>query len=66
VNREPGTGDDRPQATPAPSFHRLGSTARGKTGEGAGELRLTAIHGAGRFDTEWLSGQDPIWASKPK
>jgi quercetin dioxygenase-like cupin family protein len=33
---------------------------------GPGELRLTAIHGAARFDTEWLSGQDPAWASKPE
>jgi hypothetical protein len=29
-------------------------------------LRLTAIHGAGRFDTEWLAGDDPVWTSKPK
>jgi quercetin dioxygenase-like cupin family protein len=32
---------------------------------GDGELRLTAIHGGARFITEWLSGTDPIWASKP-
>jgi mannose-6-phosphate isomerase-like protein (cupin superfamily) len=31
---------------------------------GDGELRLTAIHGAGRFDTEWLAGPDPTWSSK--
>ena len=30
-----------------------------------GELRLTAIHGASRFDTEWLEGADPVWTSKP-
>jgi mannose-6-phosphate isomerase-like protein (cupin superfamily) len=36
------------------------------TNTGAGELRLTAIHGASRFDTEWLAGPDPVWASKPK
>jgi mannose-6-phosphate isomerase-like protein (cupin superfamily) len=33
---------------------------------GDGELRLTAIHGAARFDTEWLAGHDAAWASKPK
>ena len=39
--------------------------AHGFTNSGAGELRLTAIHGAGRFDTEWLAGDDPVWTSKP-
>ena len=33
---------------------------------GPGTLQLTAIHGAGRFDTEWLSGPDPVWTSKPR
>jgi mannose-6-phosphate isomerase-like protein (cupin superfamily) len=40
--------------------------AHGFTNTGTGELRLTAIHGAGRFDTEWLSGHDPVWSSKRK
>ncbi len=40
--------------------------AHGFTNTGAGELRLVAIHGAGRFDTEWLAGDDPVWRSKPK
>ena len=35
----------------------------GFTNTGSGELRLTAIHGAGRFDTEWLAGPDPTWSS---
>jgi mannose-6-phosphate isomerase-like protein (cupin superfamily) len=39
--------------------------AHGFVNSGDGELRLTAIHGASRFDTEWLEGADPIWASKP-
>jgi mannose-6-phosphate isomerase-like protein (cupin superfamily) len=26
---------------------------------GTGELRLMAIHGAGQFNTEWLTGLDP-------
>ncbi len=33
---------------------------------GEGRLRLTAIHGAPRFDTEWMTGADPTWASPPK
>ena len=39
--------------------------AHGFTNTGAGELRLTAIHGAPRFETEWLAGPDPVWTSKP-
>jgi mannose-6-phosphate isomerase-like protein (cupin superfamily) len=38
--------------------------AHGFTNTGTGELRLTAIHGAGRFTTEWLAGPDPTWSSK--
>jgi mannose-6-phosphate isomerase-like protein (cupin superfamily) len=38
--------------------------AHGFTNTGTGELRLTAIHGAGQFDTEWLAGADPVWASR--
>jgi mannose-6-phosphate isomerase-like protein (cupin superfamily) len=40
--------------------------AHGFVNSGDGELRLTAIHGAGRFDTEWLAGDDPTWRSKRK
>ena len=40
--------------------------AHGFTNTGTGELRLVAIHGASRFDTEWLTGFDPTWASTPK
>jgi mannose-6-phosphate isomerase-like protein (cupin superfamily) len=39
--------------------------AHGFTNTGDGELRLTAIHAAGTFDTEWLDGPDPTWASTP-
>jgi len=39
--------------------------AHGFTNTGDDELRLTAIHGAGRFFTEWLDGPDPTWTSKP-
>ena len=38
----------------------------GFTNSGPGELRLVAIHGASRFDTEWLAGDDPTWRSKPR
>jgi len=38
----------------------------GFTNIGTGQLRLTAIHGAAEFTTEWLSELDPLWASKPK
>jgi len=38
--------------------------AHGFTNTGTGRLRLTAIHAAPRFDTEWLAGDDPTWRSK--
>jgi mannose-6-phosphate isomerase-like protein (cupin superfamily) len=38
----------------------------GFTNTGTGRLRLTAIHGAAEFDTEWLAEPDPVWASKPE
>jgi len=37
--------------------------AHGFTNSGAGQLRLIAIYGAPRFDTEWLEGDDPTWRS---
>jgi mannose-6-phosphate isomerase-like protein (cupin superfamily) len=40
--------------------------AHGFTNTGTGELRLTAIHTASRFNTEWLAGDDPTWTSRPK
>ena len=40
--------------------------AHGFVNSGSGELRLVAIHGAPRFNTEWLAGDDPTWASKPR
>jgi mannose-6-phosphate isomerase-like protein (cupin superfamily) len=38
----------------------------GFTNTGMEQLRLTAIHGAAAFDTDWLSERDPVWASKPE
>jgi mannose-6-phosphate isomerase-like protein (cupin superfamily) len=40
--------------------------AHGFVNTGTGELRLTAIHGAGRFDTDWLAGDDPTWRSRKR
>ena len=40
--------------------------AHGFVNSGPHELRLIAIHGAGRFNTEWLAGPDPVWSSKPQ
>jgi hypothetical protein len=39
------------------------NVAHGFTNSGDGELRLIAIHGASRFVTEWLAGDDAVWAS---
>jgi quercetin dioxygenase-like cupin family protein len=38
--------------------------AHGFVNAGPGELRLVAIHGASRFNTEWLEGADPTWSSR--
>jgi mannose-6-phosphate isomerase-like protein (cupin superfamily) len=40
--------------------------AHGFVNSGSDELRLVAIHGAPRFSTEWLEGDDPTWRSRPK
>jgi mannose-6-phosphate isomerase-like protein (cupin superfamily) len=42
---------------PAGEYH-------GFTNSGRGELRLTAIHAASEFSTEWLARPDPAWASR--
>ena len=39
--------------------------AHGFTNTGSSELRLVAIHGGARFETEWLAGPDPAWTSRP-
>ena len=41
------------------------NVAHGFENTGRGELRLIAIHGAGRFDTEWLEDVDRAWVSPP-
>jgi mannose-6-phosphate isomerase-like protein (cupin superfamily) len=36
------------------------------TNTGTGELRLTAIHCAPKFITEWEASPDPVWVSPPR
>jgi mannose-6-phosphate isomerase-like protein (cupin superfamily) len=38
----------------------------GFTNTGSGELRLTAIHCAAAFKTDWVAAADPVWTSPPK
>jgi len=38
----------------------------GFTNTGTSQLRLTAIHGAPEFTTEWLADPDSAWASNPE
>jgi mannose-6-phosphate isomerase-like protein (cupin superfamily) len=40
--------------------------AHGFTNTGTGTLRIVSIHGAPRFSTEWLAGDDPAWTSRPR
>jgi mannose-6-phosphate isomerase-like protein (cupin superfamily) len=58
-------GDDEIVASGGQIAIAPANVPHGFTNSGPGELRLTAIHGAARFDTEWLSGHDPAWASRP-
>ena len=65
VHSKPGVGPKLHRHPYAEVFVVEAGEAHGFTNTGSGELRLTAIHGAGRFSTEWLSGPDPLWTSKP-
>jgi len=38
--------------------------AHGFVNSGSGPLRLTAIHGAPEFDTEWLDRADSAWTTR--
>jgi quercetin dioxygenase-like cupin family protein len=58
-------GDDEIVASGGQIAIAPANVPHGFTNSGPGELRLTAIHGAARFVTEWLSGHDPAWASRP-
>ncbi len=42
------------------------NVAHGFRNAGPDALRLTAIHAAPRFDTEWLAGADETWSSRPR
>jgi quercetin dioxygenase-like cupin family protein len=56
-------GDGEIVAHPGQIVVAPADTPHGFTNTGSGELRLTAIHTAARFDTEWLEERDPAWAS---
>ena len=47
-------GDDEVVVTGGHVVVSPAGVAHGFVNTGSSELRLTAIHGAGRFDTEWL------------
>jgi mannose-6-phosphate isomerase-like protein (cupin superfamily) len=57
-------GDDEVVVTGGHVVVSPSGVAHGFTNTGSVELRLTAIHGAAAFDTEWLAGDDPAWTSK--
>ena len=59
-------GDDEVVVTRGHVVVSPSGVAHGFSNTGTGELRLTAIHGAGRFDTEWLEGDDPVWTTRPR
>jgi quercetin dioxygenase-like cupin family protein len=42
------------------------NVAHGFTNTGSSELRIVAIHGSGRFITDWLRGPDAAWRSNPR
>lgn len=59
-------GDDTAVVTAGHVVVSPPGEAHGFTNSGDEELRLTAIHAAGTFDTEWLAGEDPAWTSKAR
>ena len=59
-------GDDELVVTGGHVVVSPSGVPHGFRNSGTGELRLTAIHGAGRFDTEWLEGDDPVWTTRPR
>jgi quercetin dioxygenase-like cupin family protein len=59
-------GEDEIVATGGQIAIAPADVPHGFTNTGTGALRLTAIHGAAEFDTEWLAGPDQVWSSKPK
>lgn len=59
-------GDDKIVAVGGEIVIGPANVPHGFTNTGSDELRLTAIHGASEFTTDWLSGPDPVWSSKPK
>ena len=58
-------GDERREVAAGTVVVSPPGEAHGFINTGTDELRLVAIHGAQRFDTEWLAGEDPVWTSPP-
>jgi len=56
-------GDERVVVTAGHVVVGPSNVPHGFKNTGTGELRLTAIHGADRFNTEWLGDPDPDWTS---
>jgi mannose-6-phosphate isomerase-like protein (cupin superfamily) len=58
-------GDDQIVVTQGHIVVGPPNVPHGFTNTGTDELRLTAIHGAAEFATDWLSAVDRVWASTP-
>ena len=58
-------GDERREVAAGHVVIGPPNVAHGFTNSGDEELRLIAIHGAPRFITDWLDGEDATWASGP-
>jgi mannose-6-phosphate isomerase-like protein (cupin superfamily) len=58
-------GDDRVVVTAGHVVVGPPNVPHGFKNTGTGELRLTAIHGSSRFNTQWLGEADPEWISPP-
>jgi mannose-6-phosphate isomerase-like protein (cupin superfamily) len=58
-------GDDQVVVTQGHVVVGPPNVPHGFTNTGTDELRLTAIHGAAQFMTEWVSDVDQVWVSKP-
>jgi hypothetical protein len=63
VHSAPGAG---PAVRRHPYAEVFADIPHGFTNTGSGELRLTAIHCAPAFKTDWVAAPDPQWASPPK
>jgi mannose-6-phosphate isomerase-like protein (cupin superfamily) len=58
-------GADQVVAQPGQIAIAPANSLHGFVNSGPGELRLTAIHTAPRFTTDWATGPDADWTSPP-